>query len=194
MVKQAMQIKLLSKSSSWFLLLDLQTTLHKIETEARRGPNIRGMANAMRIEIIPESCIHQLKWTCHIKSSIYPFPIYWAWNVTFFHDYFTCLAAPMLPQVTVVMRVSVSVKLRWIIRSRVSSEPDDARRHDGVDDGDGPHHEQHGLVQEAEDQLLVGLGAELPADGPGLLHAAAGGQAHVGSARVFGQNTAITPR
>lgn len=67
----------------------------------------------------------------------------------------------------------------------VSDVPDDAGGHDGVDYGDGPHHDQHGLVQEAEDELLVWLGAELEADGPGGPEAAAG-QAHVSSARVSG--------
>ena len=105
-------------------------------------------------------------------------------------SHLTCLAAPVFPQVAEVVRVGVSMEVTcsdtFIISPQgVSDVPDDAGGHDGVDDGDGPHHDQHGLVQEAEDELLVWLGAELEADGPGGPEAAAG-HAHVGSARVSG--------
>ena len=187
-----MHRKLLSKSSSWFLLLDLQTTLHRIETEASRGPQIRGMANAMRIEIIPESCIHQIKWICQMKSSIYPFYIHWAWNVTISPEYLTS-HLPRCSSLPAGRRSNESRRLYQVTSSDtfiiwpqgVPGVPDDAGGHDGVDDGYGPHHDQHGLVQEAEDELLVWLGAELEADGPGGPEAAAG-HAHVGSARVSG--------
>ena len=57
--------------------------------------------------------------------------------------------------------------------------PDNVGRHKGVGDADRPDHQQQGLLQEAQDQLLVRLGTAprlgVPQTGPAGAHVTAAG-------------------